>query len=267
MNNKLMRLISFSLIVTMSFPPAGLFAQQRSSQSPSYYMQNDTVDSILSSEKAYSDYFLGMGDVIDVHMLVGDNSLVLDYTFEIASNGTIFFPNVGQIKLSGLKIKEAQGYMSREIRKKFSEPFEMTIVLKQPRLTRVYLSQDEYIQSLANLEKFVYVYGEVSRPGRYTYFAGRKLSDYINLAGGPAAAANLSYVSVTRNENGQSKNYHINADKILFKADGSEDMLIKDGDVISVPKNWFYFSDFASFANLVLLSLTFYATVSNYVRR
>jgi protein involved in polysaccharide export with SLBB domain len=265
MSNRLIRFISAVLVITMTLPPSGLFAQQRSAQSPSYYMQNDTMDSILSSEQVYADYFLGMGDVIDVHMLVGDNSLALDYTFEIANNGAVFFPNIGEIKLSGLKIEEAKEHLKKEIGKKFSEPFTLSVVLKQPRLTRVYLSQDEYIQSLANLEKYVYIYGEVARPGRYTYFAGRKLSDYINLAGGPAAAANLSYVTVTRNENGSSRNYNVNAEKVLFKADSSHDMDIADGDVIQVPKNWFYFSDFASFASLIMLSLTFYATVTRYV--
>lgn len=265
MNNRLIRLVSTVLVVTMTVTPSGIFAQQRSAQSPSYYMQNDTIDSILSSEQVYADYYLGMGDVIDVHMLIGDNSLSLDYTFEIANNGSVFFPNIGEIKLSGLKIDEARDHLKKEISKKFPETFTLAVVLKQPRLTRVYLSQDEYIQSLANLEKFVYVYGEVARPGRYTYFAGKKLSDYINLAGGPVAAANLSYVTITRNENGSSNNYSVNADKVLFKADRSHDMDIADGDVIQVPKNWFYFSDFASFASLIMLSLTFYATVTRYV--
>lgn len=262
MNNRLIKIVSAALIVALVFSPAGVYAQQ----SPSYYMQNDTIDSILSSEKAYADYFLGMGDVIDVHMLIGNNALALDYTFEIANNGSVFFPNIGEIRLSGLKLNEAREHMKKEISKKFSEPFTIAIVLKQPRLTRVYLSRDEYVQSLANLEKFVYIYGEVSRPGRYTYFAGRKLSDYLNLAGGPSNAANLSYVSVTRNENGSSKKYNVNADKILFKADRSYDMVINDGDVIQVPKNWFYFSDFVSFASLVMLTLTFYATVTRYVK-
>ncbi len=267
MYNRIIKSVAVALVITMSFPPAGLFAQQRTAgQSPAYYMQNDSIDSILSSEQVYEDYFLGMGDVIDVHMLVGDNALALDYTFEIANNGAIFFPNIGEIRLSGLKLKEARDHMKKEIGAKFKEPFTISVVLAQPRLTRVYLSQDDYIQSLANLERFVFVYGEVSRPGRYTFFAGRKISDYLNLAGGPSAAANLSYVTVTRNENGSSKKYNVNADKILFKADRSDDMEIKDGDVISVPKNWFYFSDFASFASLVMLTLTFYTTVTRYVR-
>ncbi|MFA5104961.1 MAG: polysaccharide biosynthesis/export family protein [Candidatus Margulisiibacteriota bacterium] len=265
MNSKLIKIVSIALIAALVFSPAGVCAQTLG-PSPSYYMQNDTVDSILTSERAYADYFLGMGDIIDVHMLVGDNSLALDYTFEIASNGAIFFPNIGQIKLSGLKIKEAQEYIKKEVRKKFLEGFTLTVVLKQPRLTRVYLSQDEFIQSLANLNKFVYVYGEVSRAGRYTYFVNKRLSDYINLAGGPSSAANLAYVTVTRNENGSSRNYNINASDILFKANHTYDMVIQEGDVISVPKNWFYFSDFASFASLIMLTLTFYATVTRYVR-
>lgn len=258
------KFISTILVYALIFNPFILFAQE--TFSPSYMMQNDTIDSILSSEKAYKDYFLGMGDVISVHIIVGNNALPLDYVFEIASNGKIFFPNIGEIKLSGLKLDEAKKHLKEEISKKFKEPFSISVFLKKPRLTRVYLSKDDYIQSLANLEQYVYIYGEVARPGRYTYFAGRKLSDYINLAGGPTAPANLSYVTITRNENGKTKKYNVNAENVLFKADSSQDIQIMAGDIISVPKNWFYFSDFASFANLILLSLTLYATVSNYLR-
>ncbi len=267
MNNmqkkKIIKYISLVLVLSFIFNPIAVFAQDIS---PSYFLQNDTTDAILSSEKAYSNYFLGMGDVIDVHLIVGNNALSLDYTFEIASNGAIFFPNIGEIKLSGLKIEEAQKKLKSEIAKKYHEPFRLTLVLKKPRLTRVYLSKDDYIQSLANIEKYVFIYGEVARPGRYTYFTGKKLSDYINLAGGPTAPANLYYVTITRNENGKTEKFVVNADKILFNADKTHDIEIKEGDIISVPKNWFYFSDFASFANLVLLSLTFYATVSNYLK-
>lgn len=263
MKSRILKRISVVLIFTISFACMPVSAQQ---VNPSVYLQNDTYDSVLSSEKAYADYFLAMGDTIDVHLLIGDNSLSLDYTFLISSDGTIFFPNIGVIKLSGLKMKEAEKAISKELSKKFKERFQISVVLKQPRLTKVFLSQDEYIQSLANINSFVYVYGEVSRPGRYNYFSGKKLSDYINLAGGPATAANLAYVTVTRNENGRSKSYYIDAYNIMFKGDGTNDMQILQGDIIQVPKNWFYFSDFASFANMVLLSLTFYATVTNFRR-
>jgi len=264
MKSRVLKRISLIMAFAMFFSCMPVSAQQVNS---SVYLQNDSYDSVLSSEQAYADYFLAMGDTIDVHLLIGDNALSLDYTFLIGNDGTIFFPNIGTMKLSGLKIKEAEQAMSRELSKKFKEPFLISVVLKDPRLTKVFLSQDEYVQSLANIDKFVYVYGEVFRPGRNNFFAEKKLSDYINLAGGPATAANLSYVTVTRNENGKSKSYYIDAYNIMFKGDGTDDMRIIAGDVIQVPKNWFYFSDFASFANMVLLSLTFYATVSNSFRR
>jgi len=258
MKSYILKRISIALIFTMSFACMPVSAQQVNS---SVYLQNDTYDSVLSSEKAYADYFLAMGDTIDVHVLVGDNALSLDYTFLISNDGTIFFPNIGPIKLSGLKMKESEKAITKELSKKFKEKFQVSVMLKQPRLTKVYLSKDDYVQSLANINKFVYVYGAVARSGRYNYFSGEKLSDYINLAGGPSVSANLYYVTVTRNIDGKSKTYYIDAYSIMFKGDSTNDIKIIEGDVIQVPNNWFYFSDFASFANLVLLSLTFYATV------
>jgi hypothetical protein len=41
----------------------------------------------------------------------------------------------------------------------------------------------------------------------------------------------------------------------------SKDIEIMPGDVIYVPGNFFYFADFASFANTVLLALTLYSSL------
>ena len=268
MRKRHLKIIAFVMAACMTVFSVPSLADTSSMPMESYsYMQNDTLSSLALSEKAYSKYFLGIGDSIDVHLIVGDNALALDYNFMISSAGTIFFPNIGPIKLSGLKMKEAEDEIRRQISKKFTEPFKISVVLRQPRMTRVYFGSDNYMPSLSNLEKFVYLYGEVSRPGRYNYLPGKTLSDYINLAGGPSGKAILSNISVTRNQDNKISVYHVNADDILFRGIKTNDMSMMEGDIIQVPANWFYFSDFSSFANLVLLSLTLYATVSTYARR
>lgn len=111
------------------------------------------------------------------------------------------------------------------------------------------------------VKSYVYVYGYVARSGTYGYVQGQSLSDYINLAGGPTAPGNLTGVSVTRQENGHPKVYHVDASKILYKGTTENNLEIYAGDVIYVPGNFFYFSDFGSFANTILLALTLYTAV------
>ncbi|GAG39849.1 unnamed protein product, partial [marine sediment metagenome] len=122
--------------------------------------------------------------------------------------------------------------------------------------------QNGDIIAVPSIKSYVYIYGEVSRGGTFGYVPGQTLSDYINVAGGPTARANLDSVTVTRQEDGRPKVYHINASQILHRGETEKDLEIIPGDVISVPGNFFYFSDFASFANTVLLALTLYTAVA-----
>ncbi len=110
-------------------------------------------------------------------------------------------------------------------------------------------------------ETFVYVYGEVGKSGRFEYVPGKRLSDYISYAGGPSSKALLGSVTITRNINGQARKISANLADILYNGNSSKDVEILGGDVISVPGNFFYFSDFTSFANTIILAFTVYALV------
>lgn len=118
--------------------------------------------------------------------------------------------------------------------------------------------EDGDIISIPAIKHYVYVYGEVKEGGRIGYIPGQKLSDYINISGGPTVKANLGGVTVTRQDAKRPKVYHINASNILHRGITDKDIEILAGDVINVPGNFFYFSDFASLANTMLLGLSLY---------
>jgi protein involved in polysaccharide export with SLBB domain len=277
------------------------------------------------------NYLLGPGDELEAHLIIGNNALVLDYNFVINPEGKIFFPNVAELDLSGLTLKQAKALMIREIKKKYDQDFNLYLMvsnskkinifvtgqvdnpgmntvpdgtriaevlklagvakggsdltekiyvkrqtptgefkLLELKLYDIYLGNDEKqnialengdVIAVPAIKSYVYVYGEISRGGTFGYVPGQTLSDYLNIAGGPTPRANLSDVSVTRQENGQPKVYKINASDIIQRGMTSKDITIYPGDVINVPGNFFYFSDFASFANTILLALTLYNTV------
>ena len=359
------------------------------------------------------NYKLGPGDQLEVHLIVGDNALALDYTFLINPEGKIFFPNVGEIYLSGLTIDEARAKLMNTVKNVYKEKFALSLMISSPRLVKIYitgqienpglysvyngakiseivnyvgigrggskrnvivkrknkiievdlykilykgdiasdlniemgdsieipplasvritvmgevprpgqyelkegerledalamagyvgvnsaLSEVAYLKrekekenfenyklnlydmflkndesqnialtdgdiiSIPSIKAYAYVYGEIGRGGRFDYIPGNKLSDYINMAGGPTPKANLGAVTVTRQENGKPRVYRIDTSEILYRGVKARDIEIMAGDVISVPGNFFYFSDFASFANTVLLALTLYSTL------
>ncbi|MBN2057353.1 MAG: polysaccharide biosynthesis/export family protein [Candidatus Saganbacteria bacterium] len=277
-------------------------------------------------------YVLGPGDLLEAHLIVKGNALVLDYSFLINPEGSIYFPNVSEVKLEGLTLKQARELLRKEIAKKYRENFTLYLMVARSKLINVYVAgqsvdtglknisdgyriadllkmvgfaksgsdltdyvyvkrqtgTDEFqdfklrlrdiflgaddksnlllkngdIVTVPTIKSYVYVYGDVARSGTFGYVQGQTLSDYINIAGGPLARANLSGVTVTRQKNGKPHVFHINASRILREGHTEEDIQILPGDVINVPGNFFYFSDFASFANTVLLALTLYNTVA-----
>lgn len=110
-------------------------------------------------------------------------------------------------------------------------------------------------------ESFVYIYGEVVKSGRFEYIPGKKLSDYISYAGGPTGKALLRLTTITRQVNGKSEQIKVNAYDSIYNSDAKNDIEILGGDVVNIPGNFFYVPDFTSFANMVLLGFTLYATV------
>jgi protein involved in polysaccharide export with SLBB domain len=323
------------LCLVLPFMPSRLEAQLVTSpvNLPANGISNGTsLSADIPKGSISSDYVLGAGDQLEAHLIVGDNALVLDYTFVINPEGKIFFPNVSEMALSGLTLKQAKQKMIRSIKIKYFEKFSLSLMVSVPKRINVYItgqvsqtglhegydgsrvsdilkkvgmakggsdlsefvhlkrktnngSFENYkltlhdiflendgkqnmklengdILAIPAIKSYVYVYGEVARSGTFGFVPGQTLSDYINSAGGPTVRANLSGVTVTRQENGKPKVYHINASDVLRKGMDDKDIEIYAGDVVSVPGNFFYIPDFTSFLNTILLTLTLYSTVS-----
>jgi len=138
-------------------------------------------------------------------------------------------------------------------------------VIEVPSADNVLVSQSEPGSANDKLlfegkENFVYMYGEVVKSGRYEFVPGKRLSDYISYAGGPTPKALLGSVSITRQVNGKPKKIDVNASDVIYNGNEKNDFEILGGDVVSVPGNWFYFSDIYSFSSLVFTLLALYTT-------
>ncbi|MCX5749155.1 MAG: polysaccharide biosynthesis/export family protein [Candidatus Saganbacteria bacterium] len=219
----------------------------------------------LYSQQEMKVYKLTPGDSIELAIIVGDNAKSLDYKFIISPMGEIYIPNIGLVDIMGLSIEDARAKIDKEIKKYFKEPFRSYLVLVQPKITRLKMQGDAI--TIPYTQRYVYVYGEVADPGRFGFLPGSKLSDYFNFAGGPTGRANLSYVSVARNVEGKPQVFNVNANDLIYKGVKDNDVVIQAGDIIKVPANFFYFSDFATFVNTILLGITLYYTVQNFIKR
>jgi len=180
----------------------------------------------------------------------------LNYNLTIGPDGKIFFPKVGEILLLGKNIPEAKKIVDQEIKRVYKETYKLSFRLGQPRKVQVYLTGSEDKPLYIGEKKFVSIYGEVARSGRFEYIPNKKFSDYISYAGGPGPRANLSYCTITR----KNQKLNINGSDVIFNGNVDADTNIQPGDVINVPAQFIYFTDLGSFASTIFTVLALYNT-------
>lgn len=87
----------------------------------------------------------------------------------------------------------------------------------------------------------VKITGEVIQPNQYTLTTGNTLRDLFMAAGGPKPSAGLREVKVyRRTSSGEMRNDHaqvIDAYRLLYDNDESQNLTLEDGDLVAVPVN------------------------------
>lgn len=161
-----------------------------------------------------TDYVLGAGDVIKVTVF---QSPELSLETRIPESGTVSYPLLGDVKLGGLTIGQAE--------KRLAEGLLAGKFLKQPQVSIL-------VTALRGSQASVL--GKAVRPGRYSLeLANTRLSDLMALAGGVAPdGSDLLTVVGTR----QGKPFRTQIDfRMLFRAENaSQDIVIQNNDVVYV---------------------------------
>lgn len=92
-----------------------------------------------------------------------------------------------------------------------------------------------YIPKL-ELEKKIFVLGEVGLPGAYDLKQSVSLIEALSLAGSYKTTANLTDVTVERKGEGKKTLFHVNLDKLINAGDMSQNLTVEPGDTIFVPR-------------------------------
>ncbi len=172
------------------------------------------------------DYTIRERDVLKITVYEHPD---LSMNVRVASDGTITFPLIGSVKVSGLTEKEVQ----EKIRALLADGF-----IVNPQVTVVV---EEY-------KDFFYVTGEVKKPGAYKYEEGMNVLKAITIAGGFTEKASKRRIKIIRKEqkmNGtapgdsesdlsRSENYN-NTVEIKVKLEDP----VEPNDIIIVPESFF----------------------------
>jgi polysaccharide export outer membrane protein len=229
-----------------------VFAQQPTLQSPTPTStdpnqpqnpnQSDTIpvpDYLPPGTLRGEAYTLGAGDIVRVDIFDITPELALEPRYTILPDGTLNLPWVGSVPLAGLSLGQAANVLSQRFGRFVRNPV-ITVSLLAPRPLKVG------------------VIGEVNRPGAYiisvisnevsqtslnqrTASEGGnqwpRVSQAIQTAGGITGLANLREIRIRRPRGrGGEDLIAIDLWKFLSQGDLNQDILLRDGDTIVIPK-------------------------------
>ncbi|MDH5727200.1 MAG: polysaccharide export protein, partial [Nitrospira sp.] len=132
-----------------------------------------------------SDFFLGPEDVLKVTVWKSPD---LSGEVTIRPDGTITMPLIGDVPAAGL----AANVLAKHIGERLTEYMSSPIVTVQVKEVNSY---------------FIYVMGEVVKPGKYPLKSYANVMQGISLAGGFAPFANKNKIKVLRNVNTGSEGH------------------------------------------------------------
>jgi polysaccharide export outer membrane protein len=187
-----------------------------------------TANSASAGGVNSTNYVLGPEDQITVRVFAADD--IPDRPAQIANDGMVTLPMIGQVHAAGLTVEQLQAALVTAYKKYFKDP-QVTVQVNDFR------SQP------------VSVAGNVNTPGVVQLRGNRNLMEVIGQAGGLRADAGDS-VLITRNlsegtipvagaftdPSGQYSVAHIDIRSIMSGKDPEGNIMIKPHDVITVPR-------------------------------
>ncbi len=181
---------------------------QAQRQTPASQVASDSAPAPAAASlnpKASYDYVLGPGDKLRIQVF-GEE--LLSGEFNVAGNGQISFPLIGQLQAAGITVRHLQ----TELRAALADGY-----LKDPRVSAEVLTFRPY-----------YILGEVAKPGEYPYTDGISVLNAIATAGGFSYRANHRVIFIKRpNELAEHR------ERL------TPDLLLAPGDTVRIVERYF----------------------------
>ena len=157
-----------------------------------------------------SDYTVGVGDRVAVRIW---GATTFDEVQVVDSQGNIFIPDVGPVKLGGVKNSNVNGTVKAAIARVYTDDVEV------------------YTNLITAQSASVYVTGYVNKPGKYAGMPSSSVLNFIDRAGGiDSASGSFRRIEVLRDSKVIAE-----IDLYDFIRDGViPDIVLKEGDAIVV---------------------------------
>ncbi len=184
-------------------------------------IQNPALD--IKTDVSEYEYKVGPQDVLNIIVWdhpeltipTGGQRSAEEDGHRVSSKGTIFYPYVGVVEVAGKTTEQVRNVLTKHLSK----------YIRKPQLdVRVVSFNSQKVQMA----------GAVDKPDSYPITdVPLMLSDVVNMAGGNNERADIQSVILIRN----GVNTQHNLIKRYYRGDSSEDIMLKNDDIVYVPAN------------------------------
>ncbi len=163
----------------------------------------------LVSAQEEEVYRIKPADQLSIYVHENDD---LTMTVTVLPDGTISYPLVGNLYVQGLTTSGLEDILTEKLGQFLQKPV-VVITISSETLYKIY------------------VMGELRMPNAYPFEEGRKLTDYLALAGGPTEEANLKKCYIFAEDSNVPRQV-INLKEVFDDKDRSQNLLLKPNDTI-----------------------------------
>jgi len=204
-------------------PPEVKAAQAAEIKKLSQIDRND----VFTEARGMPEYIVGPGDVLQITFW--DGSKPLAYTTEVRADGKISYSFVDDLYVSGLTVQQVDDALTEAMQKYIRNP-RLELIVKEYRSKTALL--------FGQINRFdTGISGVRSGPGRYPLTGKMTVLDLIVGAGGAISGQTEGNGDLTRVELvRKGKIYTLNLYNSMFRGDMSENMILEDRDMVTVPE-------------------------------
>lgn len=167
-----------------------------------------------------AEYRLGKGDKIEITVFGHDD---LTKVVEVRADGTINYPPLGGLPVSGKSVAEIERELTRLLGESFLVNPEVSVDVRE------YQSQ------------WITIIGEISKPGRYVLRRDMRIIDLLAEAGGVTREAGSNIVITRSRQEGAPGHILVNLEGLLGGTLPDANVALDHGDIVSVgEKEVFY---------------------------
>ena len=161
-----------------------------------------------------AEYVIGQGDVLAVSVWRHPE---LERQVVVRSNGMVTFPPNGELMASGLTPSELSREIMQRLRDYTRETTQVTVSMAQFNSRAIYLT------------------GQVTAPGRYSFERLPDLLQLLSQAGGPLPGADLSNVSIVRPATGGADVIRVDVSAYMRGENTAPLPVLRPGDTLEIP--------------------------------